>query len=76
MCFILFFLDKDLIYFEYDLLFEAGDREVTINLEVFDDQVSEKEETFILYSNYSESPNENCAITIKILDNDCELTDW
>lgn len=72
MCFILFFLDKDLIYFEYDLLFEACDREVTINLEVFDDQVSEKEETFILYSNYSE----NCAITIKILDNDCELTDW
>lgn len=61
---------------EYELLFEAGVHNLSITLEIYDDNISESEEVFIVYLNNTESPSDRCAIIIKIIDNDgmCFIT--
>ena len=62
----------DFVLSEYELLFGAGYREAVFYFEVYDDEISEKEETLILYTNYTESPHDRCAVAVQILDNDRE----
>ena len=65
--------DTDLKRFEYDVKFDANVREVSIDVEVYDDQLSEKEEYFILSLNYTEHATDRCAIAVGIMDNDRKI---
>lgn len=67
------YTDADLNMFEYEIMFDVDVREVSINLEVYDDHLSEKEEYFILFLNYSEQPTDRCALAVSIMDNDCKI---
>ena len=46
------------------------EREKSIALEVADDGIAENEETFILYTNFTEALNDRCAIAVRLQDND------
>ena len=46
------------------------EREKSITLEVTDDDIAENEETFILYTNFTEILNDRCAIAVRLQDND------
>ena len=54
-------------------MFNADIREVSLDFEVYDDKLSEKEEYFILSLNYSERPSDRCALVVRIVDNDCKI---
>lgn len=62
--------DSDLQEFERDITFDADVQEVSFDLEVYDDQLSEKEEYFILSLNYTEHATDRCAVAVSIKDND------
>ena len=56
---------------EYELLFEAGVHNLSIDIEVYDDHISEKDEIFVVYLNYTEYQNDKCALVVHIIDDDC-----
>lgn len=64
-------LDADFSVHEFNITFEAEVRQLSIGLEVFDDDLSEQEEKFILYANYTTSSFDRCAIAVSIIDDDC-----
>ena len=67
-------LDADLSVRQFNMTFKAEVRLQSVSLEVIDDELSEQEEKFILYTNYTTSPFDRCAIVVTIMDDDCELT--
>lgn len=54
-------------------MFDTDIREAYLDLEVYDDELSEKEEYFILSLNYSEQTSDRCALVVRIVDNDCKI---
>lgn len=64
--------ESDLANVEFNLLFDANSRYETFEVEVADDDLSEREEWFILYLNITHN---RCALAVSIHDNDgkCSL---
>lgn len=54
-------------------MFDPDMQRVSINVQPYDDQLSEKEEHFILSLNYSELTSDRCAIAVSIMDNDRKI---
>lgn len=71
-------LDADLSVRQFNVTFETEVHLLSVSLEVFDDEISEQEEKFILYTNYTTptSVNDRCAIVVTIMDDDSELTTY
>jgi hypothetical protein len=65
-------LDADLSVREFSVTFEAEVRLLSIELEVYDDDISEQDEKYILYTNYTTSSFDRCAIAVTIMDDDCK----
>ena len=59
---------------EQHLSFGPGIAEQTLNIAdiVFNDNISETEEVFVIYTDATESSDDICATLVYILDNDCE----
>ena len=66
---IFIFPESDLAIMEFLLTFNDSTTYQVFNLEAVDDNLSEKEEWFVLYLNASHS---QCAISVAIQDNDSE----
>ena len=50
----------------------GSESEASFMLEVVDDNIAENEETFILYTNTTESSDDECAVAVTIRDDDCK----
>ena len=64
---------NDLLVREYPLTYGTEEQEKSLILEVADDGIAENEEIFILYTSFTESPNDRCATAVRLQDNDGEL---
>ena len=67
-------LANDLLVREYTLSYGTDEREKSLILEITDDGIAENEEIFILYTNFTETANDRCAIAVRLQDNDSVLS--
>ena len=60
-------LDSDLMGNEFNISFNSNSRIAFLNFEIADDNLSEKEEWFVLYLDVASA---QCALAVSIQDND------
>lgn len=55
---------------EHTLHFEEDTIDMTVLLDVIDDDIAENEEVFIVHTNFTESAGDRCAVAVRLRDND------